>query len=460
MKSKCEGCGASLPPDSEAYICSYGCTFCPNCFFSKQQICPNCGGELLRRPRRRADAADAEFDRAGLPPAKYNYGLLFAISLCVWSVVAFIGAWAVWQLYRGTDTPMAFMTTFWLQVCQTVTYAPLTPFAFALAIRYPIRRDNWARRSLLYLGAGLAFSALHIALRAITPYAVFDPKHREWVSGVWDAHDHVFRIRWRALRTLFFYNSVDDITGTFTPIVLIAHAISYYQKFQERKLRASQLEGQLAKAHLQALKSQLQPHFLFNTMHSISALMLTDVSAADRMITRLGDMLRMSLDSAGTQITTLSSELDFVNCYLEIEKIRFEERLMITFEIAPETLDAQVPLLLLQPLVDNAVKHGISRLPQGGTIHISSSTRNGDLQLEVRDNGPGLAGANGGREGGLGLKVTRERLETLYGQNQSVELTCPPQGGLEVFVTIPFRTSGAKADVPRISADRLDVRIA
>jgi LytS/YehU family sensor histidine kinase len=169
--------------------------------------------------------------------------------------------------------------------------------------------------------------------------------------------------------------------------------------------------------------------------------MLTDVQAADRMMTRLGDLLRMSLESEGTQITTLSRELDFVNCYLEIEKIRFEERLQIVFDIAPETVGAQVPLLLLQPLVDNAVKHGISRLPDGGEIHISAFTQNGNLQLEVRDNGPGFLSSENGRGVGRGLKLTRERLETLYGQNQSVELSTPPAGGVAISVSIPFRSS-------------------
>jgi two-component system LytT family sensor kinase len=445
MKSKCEGCGSSLLPTGEAYFCSYECTFCPACFF-KHQACPNCGGELVRRPKRLALAGSPADPAAGNPPSAYRWGLVWAISLGVWTFVALADSLAVWQLYRATDSPMRFMTTLWLQLTQMFGYAVLTPFVFALAIRYPMRRDNWLRRSLFYLAAGCVFCVLHIGLRAVTPYGVWDPKSHAWVSGVWDAHAHVFRILWPALGKLVLYNLVDDITGTFVPILMIAHAIAYYRKFQERKIRATQLEGQLSKAHLHSLKSQLQPHFLFNTLHSISSLMLTDVQAADRMITRLGDLLRMSLESEGTQITTLSRELDFVNCYLEIEKIRFEERLNIVFDIAPETVDAQVPLLLLQPLVDNAVKHGISRLPDGGEIHISTFTKNGNLQLEVRDNGPGLFSPENGRGAGLGLRLTRERLETLYGENQSVELTSSPTGGVAVFVSIPLRSSSAMTE--------------
>lgn len=339
--------------------------------------------------------------------------------------------------------PMSFASTLWMELSQVLTYAPLTPFAYAFANRYPIRSDNWKRVSLLYLAAGLLFCVAHVTLRGLTPYAVWNSKIHAWSSAFWNPDAHRLGIQWAGLRKLFLYNVVDDITGTFLPIALVAHAVSYYRRLQDRETRAAQLEGQLAKAHLQSLKNQLQPHFLFNTMHSISALMLTDVHAADRMITRLADLLRMNLESAGTQITTLSRELEFVNCYLGIEQIRFEDRLALAFDIAPETLDAQVPMMLLQPLVDNAVKHGISRLPSGGEIGISSSLQNGDLKLEVRDSGPGFTPSHAEGRGGLGLRVTRERLETLYGTDQSLVLASPPEGGMSVLVTIPFRTAAS-----------------
>jgi hypothetical protein len=342
--------------------------------------------------------------------------------------------------------PMRFGTTFWLELSQILTYVPLTPLVYIFAIRYPIRRNNWRRRVLPYLGMGVLFCVAHIILRGITPYAIYEPKYRDWTSAIWNAHSHHFGIQWDGLRKLFLNNVVDDITGTFVPIVLIANAVSYYRKYRDGEIQASQLEAQLAKAHLQSLKSQLQPHFLFNTMHSISALMLTDVQAADRMITRLADLLRMNLESAGTQITTLSKELEFVNCYLSIEQVRFEDRLSVVVDVAPETLDARVPQLLLQPLVDNAVKHGISHRVAGGQIHIGAHRQNGDLKLEVRDNGPGLSTSASDRGCRIGLKVTRERLEALYGQNQCVELASPSEGGVSVLVSIPFETEPDSSD--------------
>jgi LytS/YehU family sensor histidine kinase len=178
--------------------------------------------------------------------------------------------------------------------------------------------------------------------------------------------------------------------------------------------------------------------------------MLTDVQAADQMITRLGDLLRMSLESAGTQITTLSRELEFVNCYLEIEKVRFAKRLTVTLEIAPETLDAAVPHLLLQPLVDNAVKHGISKLSAGGEIRITANAQDGELQLDIADNGPGYGKEGSFPASGLGLRITRERLESIYGQDQSMELLSLPGGSTVTRICIPLRVqpdSGSDAPV-------------
>ena len=209
---------------------------------------------------------------------------------------------------------------------------------------------------------------------------------------------------------------------------------------------APQLESQLATARLQTLKNQLQPHFLFNTMHSISALMLTDVQAADRMICQLSDLSRISLEAAGTQITTLKRELEFVNCYLEIEKVRFEERLKVVYEIAPETLDAEIPHLLLQPIVDNAVKHGISKLPEGGQITIKSARRDGKLEIEITNARPTAQWLQSNGADGIGLRVTRERLESLYGIHQAFELLDSIDGVKMARVRIPYALQSNERD--------------
>ena len=439
MKDGCEECGRDLPVDSMAYVCSYECTFCPICSSNMQYICSHCGGELVRRPRRSAPVKAEEKTNAGVP-GTLRPAIVWAFSFGLWTFVALAYAITIYQLYRSTGGSMSFLSVLGLQSSQVLTYIPLTPFVFAFANRYQVQRSNWAERSLVLLAGGLVFTVAQVALRGLTPYAFWDPRVKDWVSAVWDSQAHTFRIHWYVYRTLFLSSVVDDVVTTYLPIVLIAHIVSYYQRFRERELRTSQLQAQLVKARLQALKSQLQPHFLFNTLNSISALMLTDVEAADRMITRLGDLLRISLETAGTQMTTLSRELEFVNCYVEIEKVRFEERLKVSIDVAPETLDASVPHLLLQPLVDNAIKHGISRLVAGGEIRISATADDADLHLEVRDNGPGVREVAPFPSNGVGLRITRERLETIYGEHQSVELLTLPEGGAVARVSIPLHT--------------------
>jgi signal transduction histidine kinase len=377
------------------------------------------------------------------------------VAFAVWTFISLAATATIYQLYRRFNGGIGLGQIAGMEFSQVLTYAPLTPLVFALAVRYPLQRGNWVKRSLLHLAAGIVFTLVHISLRAATPYGYWDPASRQWTSAIWDSHAHAFRAPWVVLRSMFLGSVVDDVTGAYVPIVLVAHAVSYYRRFRERELRATQLEGQLAKAHLQRLKSQLQPHFLFNTMHSISALMLTDVNAADRMMCRLSDLLRISLETADTQITTLNRELEFVTCYLEIEKVRFEERMKVIFDIAPETLDAQVPHLLLQPLVDNAVKHGISKLSVGGEIRITVRRQDNELQLQIKDNGPGVRKTGTLATTGRGLRITRERLESLYGQKQSLELVSPPEGGVTIRVCIPFRLQSDErtSDVLQTASD-------
>jgi two-component sensor histidine kinase len=365
--------------------------------------------------------------------------VIWGVSAGIWTLVTIAATITIYKFDRLRGMSTTFSSALWLESSQILSYVPLTPIVFGLALRYPFDRRKWLRRLLLHLVAALLFTAAHVTLRGLT-YGIWDTGARTWMPAISLSSAHVVKIRWDLFENLFLLNVVDDITGTYVPIVLIAHAVSYYRRFRERELRTSQLEGQLAKAHLQRLKSQLQPHFLFNTMHSISALMLTDVRAADRMMTLLSDLLRMSLDDEEIQLTTLSRELEFTNGYLEIEKVRFGDRLSIVLNVAPDTLDAQVPHLLLQPLVENAVQHGITRLSAAGEIRISTRHCGRDLHLTVEDNGPGLVLLRGSQPGaGLGLKMTRERLQTLYGNDQSIDIADLPRGGVRVSVRIPFR---------------------
>ena len=223
-------------------------------------------------------------------------------------------------------------------------------------------------------------------------------------------------------------------------IFAVGQIINYHRDARERDVRASQLEAKLAQTQLQVLKMQLQPHFLFNTLNAIAALIHQDVELADRMIARLGDLLRSTLENANQQEVSLQQELDFIQPYLEIEKARLGARLSVHLDIDPAARDAKVPNLILQPLVENAIRHGIAPRPEPGRIDIAARRDNGSLHLSVMDDGPGLTLEEAPRSG-IGLANTRARLQKLYGDRQQLQLGPGSGGGLRVEITIPYDRS-------------------
>jgi sensor histidine kinase YesM len=208
-------------------------------------------------------------------------------------------------------------------------------------------------------------------------------------------------------------------------------------------LKASRLEGSLTRANLESLRMQLNPHFLFNTLNAISVMALKgERHGVVRTLTLLSDLLRVSLEN-NAQVVPLRDEIAFLERYLEIEEIRFKDRLTVRMELSPATLDAEVPTLLLQPLVENAIKHGISRKPGVGEIVVRSFVKSSKLVLEVSDTGPGFKQAIDSSRTGIGLANTRARLEQLYGADQALVLENAPAGGALVHVHLPFRVCSA-----------------
>jgi signal transduction histidine kinase len=305
-------------------------------------------------------------------------------------------------------------------------FALLSIPAFKLARRFSFERSNWVAVGILHLVAGLLFSSVYVALRGLLAY---------WESGTLGQEASLAQV-WNALFAKTFYLNL----WFYWVIVAVAHAFDYYQRFHERELRASELEGRLAQARLQALQSQMNPHFLFNTLHTISALMHKDVDAADRMVMKLSELLRLALDNTDAHEVPLSQELDFLERYLEIEKTRFRERLNVEMNIAPDTLQARVPNLVLQPLVENAIRHGVERHARPGRIILRAQRENGQLALEVQDNGGGLPEGKPLREG-IGLSNTRSRLQQLYGAAQKFELKNVETGGLLARVLLPYHNA-------------------
>lgn len=303
-------------------------------------------------------------------------------------------------------------------------WAVLTPVILYLARIFPLERKRLMKSLLAHLLASLFFAAFEVLLFVLILPHLGLPRPRP-----------TFFLTFKfALAVDFHFNVL-----TYLAILGITLAVDYYRRYRERELRASQLQARLAQAQLQVLKMQLHPHFLFNTLHAIQTLMHKDVEAADRMIARLSDLLRASLESVGVQEVSLKQELELLDRYLEIEQTRFRDRLTVEMQIEPETLDARVPNLILQPLVENAIRHGIAPRSAPGRIEISARRDNGTLNLEVRDNGRGIVlDAEAKLKEGLGLSNTRARLEQLYGPSHRFDLENRTGGGLIVSLAIPF----------------------
>jgi signal transduction histidine kinase len=219
-------------------------------------------------------------------------------------------------------------------------------------------------------------------------------------------------------------------------ILAMMMATSHYERSRLEQVRTSKLQAQLAEARLRALQMQLQPHFVFNALHSLSDLVTDEPKTAVRLIARLGDFLRLTLQNSTSQWVPLKRELDFLEAYLEIERVRFGDRLKVVFQIDPQSLDAEVPSLILQPLVENAIRHGIASHIGPGLVQLASRRRGETLLLEIRDNGPGMPS---NPPEGLGLRNTHERLRQTYGSSYSLEVRNQGERGVVVSCEFPYR---------------------
>lgn len=345
----------------------------------------------------------------------------FAFILLVWALVGLFFSSQIYFYFLGTPKQMSLPSALAWQMTAVVIFALSTPLVLLLARRYRVERQTWRRAVPVHLLAGTlicsAWAAFHIGLDT-------------YFNG------NLVNFKWDNLHRVVFLN-LDRELLVYWIIVVVSHAADYYQRYREGELRASQ-------AQLQALKMQLHPHFLFNALHSISALVHSDPDAADKMIARLGDFLRLTLDSAAAQEVTLKQELEFLNCYLDIERTRFRDRLTTQIDADPQLLDCVVPNLILQPIVENAIRHGVSQRAAHGHVEVRATRVGQALRLEVRDNGRGLPeGAEVCRagQGGVGLANTRARLQQLYGGDYRFELANAPAGGVVVTLELPLHGS-------------------
>lgn len=351
-----------------------------------------------------------------------RYGLIWG----VWTIVALFFSTQVYVMGLTERTPINYGRQFFIQASACYIWALATPLILWLSRRYSIQRHNWWRRAgfhfFLSIGLVSTLLALHFLVfmfflgrgGQLSPLRVFG----------------------------FLYYNLDRWMLVYWFILLMSHAFSYYNSYRKGELKASQLRTELVQSQLEALKMQVHPHFLFNTLHSISALLSKDTEAARKMITRLGDFLRLTLENSGSMEVTLQQEIEFLNGYLEIERIRFRDRLTTEIRVDPEVLDVRVPNLILQPLVENAMRHAIGN-SRAGRVEITAALRNGVVRIEVKDNGPGIDAdriSDSARGRGLGLANTQARLVGLYGDAARFELLNNPTGGLVVALEIPRKS--------------------
>ena len=345
-----------------------------------------------------------------------------------WTLVSIIFAGISYAAAIGENNKeFGFISALRLNLVQFYVWAVLSPLVFRFSRRFPIElRPLNVRNLLLYFPALISFAGIHQVIHLAVLWSI-TPRWRQKYPALTDCY--------RAYFAFGFY--IDLIIALL--IVIAVHALLYYQSFRASELAQSSLKTDLAQAQLRALKMQLHPHFLFNTLHSISSLVLEDPPKANSMIARLGDFLRLTVDNSDQQLVTLKEETEFLRCYLDIEQVRFGDRLTVTFELEPQTLSAQVPHLILQPVVENAIQHAIAPRSTRGHINIEAKRLNSLLRVAISDNGPGISSnANLPWKQGVGLTNVRTRLQQIYGPDFRFELMNTKGGGVTAFMEIPF----------------------
>ena len=351
--------------------------------------------------------------------------LLFAI----WTAYGLLSAWQSHYWYSFSMHAMSWADSLRFEVTYAWLWGACCPLILWLSNRYRFERNHRSRPLLVTIAVHVGTMTVLIVLTKTLFQLITSPPDSAFHHFTWGK--------------LFRSIEVTSDTGVllYSMIILVEHSFAYYKRYQTGLLNAAKLQTELARAQLQALKMQLHPHFLFNTLHTISALVHEDPERAEHTIARLSELLRLFLANSMIHEVPLSEELRILDLYLEIERTRFEHRLSVHIDLPAELREAMVPNLVLQPLVENAIRHGVGKRSGPGWISVAAEKYGETLVLRVTDNGEGLSKAPGTRpESGFGLSITRGRLESLYGPHQSLNLRNLQTGGAEARITMPFRT--------------------
>lgn len=357
----------------------------------------------------------------------------WAIGFIVWTTIGLSFASRSYFTYYRDGVVVPWYEIFSGFLVDFYLWGAASPLIFWIARRFPVERGRLASRIPFHIFTSVIFIFLVNAV-SIPAY---------WYLGFPNT------VRYPTMEIMFkdliispfmIHQGLLVYWGT----LIAAHAFEYYRQMQAGKTRAAELASQLAEAQLAALKMQIHPHFLFNTLNSIAALLHKDVEAADRMIARLSDFLRLTLKSSEKAVVTLEEELEFLKAYLEIEKIRFQNKLTVEMRVESAALDAQVPNLILQPLIENAVRHGVARQTSVGRLQIQARREANRLLIKIEDNGPGLNGGGNRKRksgNGVGLSNTHARLGQFYDDDFSFEIADKKNyDGTVVSLNVPFLT--------------------
>jgi sensor histidine kinase YesM len=326
------------------------------------------------------------------------------------------------NLYRGF--PPDFSDNLKVSLMQWLPWSVLALFALRVAKKFPLDMKRWYASIPVHIFFGLSFSVFQALIFSIYNVLIFSFANMSPIK--------------------YFLASLTKTTNlnllTYAVIIVAGQMWSYYRKNKENELRTSQLQTQLVQTQLDVLRMQLNPHFLFNTLHVILAQVRKDPQAAESMISLLSDHFRKTLETSDLQEVPLKDELDLLKIYLEIQLKRFKDRLKVKMSIDADTLDIPVPNLILQPIVENAVLHGISTQSEKGVITVSTRKKESTLIVRIQDSGPGFSDDRKGLfDTGFGLRNCRERLDLLYGRDYRLTLENAPEGGALVILDIPIR---------------------
>lgn len=347
--------------------------------------------------------------------------------LGLWTIIALIFAGLAYAVAVSDGKSESAINAFYINIIRYYIWAALSPLISLFVWRFPIKiRPVNIGHLLLHILALLIFCSTHIGI-----FFTIEWNYSGIISNLYATLPDYIKGAYLSALTVNIL--------IYLLIVLSAQALLLYQSYRAAELRQQTLKSELAQAQLQALKMQLQPHFLFNTLHSISILILSDPVKANSMIARLEDFLRLTLEHAESQIVQLKEEIDFLRCYLEIEQVRFHDRLTISFDLQTNIMTTYVPHMLLQPIVENAIKYAVAPATESISITIMAKHIEDKLYLTVQDTGIGMSDIdNWQAHVGRGLRNVQARLTQLYGNRATLSLKNNRANGLMVTIELPF----------------------